>query len=105
MASFKAIRIDKADQTQSVALVDFDERELMDGDVTVRISHSTVNYKDGLAITGKAPIARRFPMIPGIDFAGIVEASDHPSFAPSIGPPALPRRRSQGNLTRAFGKS
>jgi acrylyl-CoA reductase (NADPH) len=82
MATFKAIRIDKADQTQSVALVDFDEQELMDGDVTVRISHSTINYKDGLAITGKAPIARRFPMIPGIDFAGIVEASGHASFKP-----------------------
>jgi acrylyl-CoA reductase (NADPH) len=82
MASFKAIRIDKTDQGHTVALVDFDDRELMDGDVTVRISHSTVNYKDGLAITGKAPIARRFPMIPGIDFAGIVEASTHPGFKP-----------------------
>jgi acrylyl-CoA reductase (NADPH) len=80
MASFKAIRIDKTDPGQSVALVDFDEQELMDGDVTVRISHSTINYKDGLAITGKAPIARRFPMIPGIDLAGTVEASSHPSF-------------------------
>jgi acrylyl-CoA reductase (NADPH) len=82
MASFKAIRIDKTEQVQRADLVDFDERELMDGDVTVRISHSTVNYKDGLAISGKAPIARRFPMIPGIDLAGTVEASTHSQFKP-----------------------
>ena len=44
------------------------------------VTHSTVNYKDGLAITGKAPVVRRFPMIPGIDFAGVVEASSHPDF-------------------------
>ena len=49
----------------------------MDGDVTVRVEYSTVNYKDGLAITGKAPVVRRFPMIAGIDFAGTVEASSH----------------------------
>jgi acrylyl-CoA reductase (NADPH) len=52
----------------------------MDGDVTVRVSHSTVNYKDGLAITGKSPVVRRFPMIPGIDFAGVVETSGHADF-------------------------
>ena len=46
----------------------------MEGDVTVRVTHSTVNYKDGLAITGKAPVVRRWPMVPGIDFAGVVEA-------------------------------
>ncbi|HEX9322200.1 MAG TPA: alcohol dehydrogenase catalytic domain-containing protein, partial [Xanthobacteraceae bacterium] len=72
MLSFKAIRIDKAEPGQRVALVDFDEKDLMDGDVTVRIEWSTVNYKDGLALTGKAPVVRRFPMIPGIDFAGVV---------------------------------
>jgi acrylyl-CoA reductase (NADPH) len=54
----------------------------MDGDVTVRVSHSTVNYKDGLAITGKAPVVRRFPMIPGVDLAGVVEASSHAEFRP-----------------------
>jgi acrylyl-CoA reductase (NADPH) len=75
VATFKAIRIDKADHNQSVALVDFDERDLMDGDVTVRVEWSTLNYKDGLALTGKAPVVRRFPMIPGIDFAGVVETS------------------------------
>src|SRR5580700_2923268 len=54
----------------------------MDGDVTVRPEWSTVNYKDGLAITGKAPVVRRFPMIPGVDFAGTVEASTHPDWKP-----------------------
>jgi acrylyl-CoA reductase (NADPH) len=54
----------------------------MDGDVTVRVGWSTINYKDGLAITGKAPVVRRFPMIPGIDFAGEVEASSHPDWKP-----------------------
>jgi acrylyl-CoA reductase (NADPH) len=81
MGRFKAIRIDKTESGQSVGIVDFDEADLMDGDVTVRITHSTVNYKDGLAITGRSPVVRRFPMIPGIDFAGIVEASSHPGVA------------------------
>ena len=80
MATFKAIRIDKGDQGQTVGLADFDEGELMDGDVTVRVEWSTVNYKDGLALTGKAPVVRRFPMIPGIDFAGRVAASSHPEW-------------------------
>ena len=78
--TFRAIRIDKADKGTTAAFVDFDEADLMDGDVTVRVSHSTVNYKDGLAITGRSPVVRRFPMIPGIDFAGTVEASSHPEF-------------------------
>lgn len=78
MATFKAIVIDKADGGQTVRLTDFDERDLMDGNVTVAIAWSTVNYKDGLAITGKAPVVRRFPMIPGVDFAGTVESSAHP---------------------------
>ena len=82
MANFKAIVIDKADKTQSVSLRDFDEAELMAGDVTVAVHWSTINYKDGLAITGRAPVVRRFPMIPGIDFAGEVTASAHPDFKP-----------------------
>lgn len=80
MATFKAIRIDKADKGTTAALTQFDEAELMDGDVTVRVEWSTVNYKDGLALTGKAPVVRRFPMIAGIDFAGTVEASSHPQW-------------------------
>jgi acrylyl-CoA reductase (NADPH) len=82
MATFKAIRIDKAEKGQTVALVDFDEKDLMDGDVTVKVEWSTINYKDGLALTGKAPVVRRFPMIPGIDLAGTVEASSSPAWKP-----------------------
>ena len=82
MATFKAIRIDKAEKGQSVALVDFDEKDLMDGDVTVKVAWSTINYKDGLALTGKAPVVRRFPMIPGIDLAGTVEASTDAAWKP-----------------------
>ena len=80
MATFKAIRIDKAEKGTTASLTDFDEAELMDGDVTVRVEWSTVNYKDGLAVTGKAPVVRRFPMIAGIDFAGTVEQSSHPAW-------------------------
>src|SRR5689334_19527944 len=82
VAKFKAIVIEKADKGQTVSLTEFDEADLMDGDVTVRIGWSTINYKDGLAITGKAPVVRRFPMIPGIDFAGEVESSSHPDWKP-----------------------
>ena len=80
MATFKAIRIDKAEKGTTAALVPFDEAELMEGDVTVRVEWSTLNYKDGLAVTGKAPVVRRFPMIAGIDFAGTVEHSTHPQW-------------------------
>jgi acrylyl-CoA reductase (NADPH) len=82
LGTFKAVRIDKADKGTTVALTQFDEAELMDGDVTVRVEWSTVNYKDGLAVTGKAPVVRRFPMIAGIDFAGTVEASSNPNWKP-----------------------
>jgi acrylyl-CoA reductase (NADPH) len=82
MATFRAILIRKTDDGQSVGLADFDEKDLMDGDVTVRIEWSSLNYKDGLALTGKAPVVRRFPMIPGIDLAGMVEASNHPDWKP-----------------------
>ena len=78
MATFKAIRIDKAEKGTTASLVQFDEADLMEGDVTVRVEWSTLNYKDGLAVTGKAPVVRRFPMIAGIDFAGTVEQSSHP---------------------------
>jgi acrylyl-CoA reductase (NADPH) len=77
MGTFKAIRIDKADKGTTAALTQFDEAELMDGDVTVRVEWSTLNYKDGLAVTGKAQVVRRFPMIAGIDLAGTVEQSSH----------------------------
>jgi acrylyl-CoA reductase (NADPH) len=80
VATFKAIRIDKADKGTTAALTQFDEAELMDGDVTVAVEWSTLNYKDGLAVTGKAPVVRRFPMIAGIDFAGTVTQSSHPAW-------------------------
>jgi len=80
MSTFKAIVIDKAEAGQTVRLADFDEKNLMDGDVTVRVEYSTVNYKDGLAVTGKAPVVRRLPMIAGIDLAGTVESSAHPGW-------------------------
>jgi len=80
--TFKAIVVEKSEGGQKVGLADFDEANLMDGDVTVRVEWSTVNYKDGLALTGKAPVVRRFPMIPGIDFAGTVESSSHPQWKP-----------------------
>jgi acrylyl-CoA reductase (NADPH) len=80
LATFKAIRVDKAEKGTTVALTQFDEAELMEGDVTVRVEWSTLNYKDGLAVTGKAPVVRRFPMIAGIDFAGTVEQSSHPQW-------------------------
>jgi acrylyl-CoA reductase (NADPH) len=80
MPTFKAIVIDKSEGGQSVRLTYFDENDLMDGDVDVRVEWSTVNYKDGLALTGKAPVVRRFPMIAGVDFAGTVENSSHPGW-------------------------
>jgi acrylyl-CoA reductase (NADPH) len=80
LGTFKAIRIDKAEKGTTAALTHFDEAELMEGDVTVRVEWSTLNYKDGLAVTGKAPVVRRFPMIAGIDLAGTVEQSSHPQW-------------------------
>jgi acrylyl-CoA reductase (NADPH) len=82
VATFKAIVIEKSDGGQKVGLTDFDEANLMEGNVTVRVEWSTVNYKDGLAITGKVPVVRRFPMIPGIDLAGSVESSSDPRWKP-----------------------
>jgi acrylyl-CoA reductase (NADPH) len=80
VGTFKAIRIDKAEKGTTAALTQFDEAELMEGDVTIRVEYSALNYKDGLAVTGKAPVVRRFPMIAGIDLAGTVEQSSHPQW-------------------------
>ncbi|WP_430461498.1 MDR family oxidoreductase [Thalassolituus sp. LLYu03] len=78
---FKGILIEKNEQgEQSVALKDIDDAQLPAGDVTVRVEYSTMNYKDALAITGKSPVVRSFPMVPGIDLAGVVESSEHPDF-------------------------
>ena len=82
MGTFKAMVVEKTEGGTKAALADFDEVNLMDGDVTVAVEYSTVNYKDGLAITGKAPVIRRFPMIAGVDFAGTVESSTNPAWKP-----------------------
>ncbi|OXT01931.1 oxidoreductase [Notoacmeibacter marinus] len=80
---FKAILITRGDgDEQTVEVTTIGEDDLMEGDVTVRVEATTVNYKDGLAITGKSPVVRRFPMVPGIDFAGTVETSDHADWKP-----------------------
>lgn len=79
---FKGILINKDEAGYRAALHDIDEAQLPEGDVTVRIAWSTLNYKDGLAITGKSPVVRKFPMVPGIDFAGTVVASSHPDWKP-----------------------
>jgi len=80
--SFEAIRIDKDDAGYRAGYAVMADADLMPGDVDIDVTHSTINYKDGLAITGKGPIVRRFPMIPGVDFAGRVTRSTHGDFAP-----------------------
>ncbi|MBB4287155.1 MDR family oxidoreductase [Roseospira goensis] len=78
---FKAILLTRTeDKATQAAVTEVDEADLPEGDVTVAVSHSTLNYKDGLAITGKGPVVRSWPMIPGIDFAGTVTESAHPDF-------------------------
>jgi acrylyl-CoA reductase (NADPH) len=79
---FKGWLIDKVADVQTVALTDLDEKDLPEGDVTIRVAYSTINYKEGLAFTGRSPVVRRFPMVPGVDFSGIVEESAHVGFAP-----------------------
>ena len=80
----KALVVDKpeAGQIARAAFRDFAESELPEGDVLLRVTHSTVNYKDGLAVTGRAPVVRRFPMVPGIDVIGVVEESSNPAVKP-----------------------
>ena len=79
--AFKALLTTKTEGVVSTSLVDFDEADLMPGDVTVAIDYSTVNYKDAMAISGHAPVIRQFPLIPGIDFSGTVQTSSHAGFA------------------------
>ncbi|MFM9942804.1 MAG: MDR family oxidoreductase [Hyphomicrobiaceae bacterium] len=82
MPSFQGFVLSKGEGGQRLAWTELADTDLMDGDVTVRVTHSTLNYKDGLALTGKAPVVRRWPMIPGIDLAGDVVASSHAEFKP-----------------------
>ncbi len=74
---FSALIIDKNDAGQTVGVQQLDDSALPEGDVTIAVSHSTINYKDGLAITGSSPVVRKFPMVPGIDLVGIVTDSSH----------------------------
>jgi acrylyl-CoA reductase (NADPH) len=82
MANFRALLVtkDEGSKEQKVETVSLSPDDLMEGDVTVRVAWSTVNYKDGVSLTGRLPIIRRYPMIPGIDFSGTVESSTHPDF-------------------------
>lgn len=81
MSSFRALIVTKSEAGYAHAVETRTEADLMEGDVTVAVEWSTVNYKDGLAVTGKGPVVRKFPMVPGIDFAGRVVTSAHPGFA------------------------
>lgn len=80
--TFRAIQLSKTDDGQTSAIVDLTEKDLMEGDVTVEVSHSTINYKDGLAMTGAAPVVRTWPLVPGIDFVGTVTISEHANWKP-----------------------
>jgi acrylyl-CoA reductase (NADPH) len=83
MNAFRALLVtrDEATKAQSIALSELTDADLMDGDVTVAVEWSTLNYKDGLAVTGKSPVVRKFPLVPGIDFAGTVIGSTSQEFA------------------------
>ena len=80
--TFKALKVDKNDQATDVRFVEMDDDELMEGDVTLKVTHSTVNYKDGLVMAGRPGVVQRYPMIAGIDLAGIVQSSRNPNFQP-----------------------
>ena len=77
---FSGILINKGDDGQTVEVAQIDESQLPEGNVTVEVETSTLNYKDGLAITGSSPVVRKFPMVPGIDLAGVVSESSHADF-------------------------
>lgn len=77
---FNAILVEKDDAGYRASLKQLDEADLPEGEVLVQVQYSTLNYKDGLAITGKSPVVRKFPMVPGIDFVGTVEQSAHAGF-------------------------
>ncbi|MFV8817987.1 MDR family oxidoreductase [Haliea sp. E17] len=78
---FSGILINKDDNGQTVEVAQIDEAQLPEGDVTIAVDYSTLNYKDGLAITGSSPVVRSFPMVPGIDLAGTVTETSHPDWA------------------------
>ncbi len=77
---FQAYQIGKSDEGQRCVLTQLSDSDLMEGDVTVDVEYTTLNYKDGLALTGRSPIIRKFPLTPGIDFSGTVSESTHSGF-------------------------
>src|ERR1035441_4750878 len=80
---FKAIYLTKENNQFSAQLANLDEAQLpAEGDVLAKVEYSTINYKDGLALTDKAPVVRKWPMVPGIDCAGVIESSGNPEFKP-----------------------
>src|SRR4051795_8536403 len=79
--TFKALLAAKTGETISTSIVEMNERDLMPGEVTIAVDYSTVNYKDAIAITGRVEVIRQFPVIPGIDLAGTVEAASYPGIA------------------------
>jgi acrylyl-CoA reductase (NADPH) len=82
LTNFLAIRVDKTEQEYQAGYAEMTDGDLMAGDVDLDVLYSAINYKDGLAVTGKGPVVRRFPMVPGVDLAGRVTRSAHPDFAP-----------------------
>ena len=80
--TYKALVVDRTDGKVAAAIRSLSSADLPDGDVTVRVEYSSFNYKDGLALTGAAPVIRSYPMTAGIDFAGVVEAASGGGFAP-----------------------
>ncbi|HYF58063.1 MAG TPA: MDR family oxidoreductase [Burkholderiaceae bacterium] len=86
---FRSLLLEKTGDAFSASLTELDDAALAthaaDGDVVVRVAHSTINYKDGLAIANRSPVVRKWPMVPGIDGAGVVESSTHPGFSPGDG--------------------
>jgi acrylyl-CoA reductase (NADPH) len=82
MNTFPALLVSKTETGQQATITTLTEADLMDGDVTLAVEHSSLNYKDGLAVTGKGPIIRRWPLIPGVDMAGTVLQSDNASYKP-----------------------
>jgi acrylyl-CoA reductase (NADPH) len=82
MTTFRALLVSKTDTGQKAEITQLSDADLMEGDVTVKVEHSSINYKDGLAVTGKGPIIRRWPLVPGVDFAGEVIASENAAYKP-----------------------